>query len=210
MNLNSFEMTSSLLQEVSLYTGRWDLVLASVILFAAFLLCIPFKRNVNWQTHGTYAAFIIALFTEMFGFPLTIYFISSYFGQVVFQSTFLDYMTSIGMPIGYIITGVGLLLVIFGWRPIYRTEDMVTKGPYRLLRHPQYLGFLLITGGWLIHWPTVPTIIMWPVLVLLYYKLAKKEEKEMEKKFGEKYELYKESVPMFIPKLRLFRASSIL
>lgn len=119
----------------------------------------------------------------MFGFPLTIYFISSYLGQVLFQNTFLDYMTSIGTPIGYIITGVGLLLVIAGWRPIYRTEDMVTRGPYRLLRHPQYLGFLLITGGWLIHWPTVPTIIMWPVLVLLYYKLAKKEEKEMDKLF---------------------------
>ncbi len=199
-----------MLQEISLYTGRWDLVFASVILFGAFLFCIPFKKNVNWRSHGAYAAFIIALFTEMFGFPLTIYFISSYLGQVMFQNTFLDYMTSIGMPIGYIITGVGLLLVITGWRPIYRTEDMVTKGPYRLLRHPQYLGFLLITGGWLIHWPTVPTIIMWPVLVLLYYKLAKKEEKEMEKKFGEKYKLYKEGVPMFIPKLRLFRASSIL
>ena len=203
-------MSSSILQEISLYTGRWDLVLASVILFAAFLLCIPFKKCADWRTHGTYAAFIIALFTEMFGFPLTIYFISSYLGQVVFQNTFLDYMTSIGMPIGYIITGVGLLFVIAGWRPIYRTDGMVISGPYRLLRHPQYLGFLLITGGWLIHWPTIPTILMWPILVFLYYNLAKKEEKEMEKRFGEKYKLYKESVPMFIPKLHVSRVGNVI
>ncbi len=203
-------MSGSILQEISLYTGRWDLVLASVILFAAFLLCIPFKKSADWRTHGTYAAFIIALFTEMFGFPLTIYFISSYLGQVVFQNTFLDYMTSIGMPIGYIITGVGLLFVIAGWRPIYRTDGMVISGPYRLLRHPQYLGFLLITGGWLIHWPTIPTILMWPILVFLYYNLAKKEEKEMEKRFGEKYKLYKESVPMFIPKLHVSHVGNVI
>lgn len=201
--MNAYEVSSSMIQEISLYTGRWDLVLVSIILFAAFILFIPFKKNVHWKTHGTYAAFIIALFTEMFGFPLTIYFISSYLGQVVFQNTFLDYMSSIGMPIGYIITGAGLLLVIAGWRPIYRTDNMVISGPYRLLRHPQYLGFLLITGGWLIHWPTIPTIIMWPILVFLYYKLAKKEEKEMEERFGEKYREYKQSVPMFIPKLHV-------
>ena len=209
MNLNPYEMSSYLLEEISLYTGRWDLVLASVILFAIFLLCIPFEKNVNWRTHGAYTAFIIALFTEMFGFPLTIYFISTYFAQVVFQNTFLDYMTSIGMPIGYIITGIGLLFVIAGWRPIYRSKDIVTRGPYRLLRHPQYLGFLLITGGWLIHWPTIPTMVMWPILVFLYYNLAKREEKEMEKRFGEKYKEYKQSVPMFIPKLRLSRISSV-
>lgn len=202
------EGSISLLQQMSIYTGRWDLLVISIIFFTAFLLLIPFKKNVNWRTHGTYAAFIIALFTEMFGFPLTIYFISSYFSQLTFQNTFLDYMTSIGMPIGYIITGTGLLFVIAGWRSIYRSDGIVIKGPYRFLRHPQYLGFLLITGGWLIHWPTIPTIIMWPILLFLYYNLAKKEEKEMERRFGEKYEQYKQSVPMFIPTLHPYRTIS--
>lgn len=182
------------------YTDRWDLVLASIILFVAFLLFIPFRKKVGWRTHGVYSSFIIALFAEMFGFPLTIYFVSSYFGRITFQNEFLSYMNLVGMPIGLIITGFGLLLVIVGWRPIYRSkEELVTQGVYRYVRHPQYLGLILVTLGWLIHWPTIPTAVMWPILVIMYYKLAKKEEKELEGKFGERYLLYKKNVPMFIP-----------
>ena len=94
------------------------------------------------------------------------------------------------------------MLVIAGWRPIYRSkEDLVIQGVYHYVRHPQYLGFLLVTLGWLIHWPTVPTAVMWPILVVMYYKLARREEKEMEERFGGRYLLYKENVPMFIPRV---------
>ncbi len=190
------------LESFDLYTGRWDLVVASIVLFAAFLLFIPFRKKVGWRAHGAYTSFIIALFAEMFGFPLTIYFISSYFGRISFQNDFLSYMNSTGMPIGLIITGFGLLLVVAGWRPIYRAkEELVTKGVYHYVRHPQYVGLLLVTLGWLIHWPTIPTLVMWPILVVMYYRLAKQEEKEMEERFGERYLLYKENVPMFIPRV---------
>ena len=187
-----------------LYTDRWDLVLVSIVLFAAFLLLLPFRKRVSWRAHGTYTGFIIALFAEMFGFPLTIYFISSYFGRIGFQNEFLDYMSSSGMSVGLVITGLGLLLVIAGWRYIYRSkEEIVIKGVYSYVRHPQYLGLILVTLGWLVHWPTIPTAAMWPIIVIMYYRLARKEEKEMEERFGDRYLLYKENVPMFVPKFSI-------
>jgi protein-S-isoprenylcysteine O-methyltransferase Ste14 len=187
-----------------LYTDRWDLVLVSIVLFAAFLLLLPFRKRVSWRAHGTYTSFIIALFAEMFGFPLTIYFISSYFGRIGFQNEFLDYMSSSGMSVGLVITGLGLLFVIAGWRYIYRSkEEIVIKGVYSYVRHPQYLGLILVTLGWLVHWPTIPTAAMWPIIVIMYYRLARKEESEMEERFVDRYLLYKENVPMFIPKFSI-------
>ena len=197
-------MINSFLAE--LFIGRWDLVFISTILFVAFLFLIPVRKKSGWKTHGVYTGFIIALFAEMFGFPLTIYFISSTFNFLNFPNQFLEYMSFYGMPVGLVITFIGLLLVVTGWRKVYRNalnHKIAVKGIYAYVRHPQYLGLIMITLGWLIHWPTVPTIIMWPILVVMYYKLAKKEEKEMEIEFGEKYLQYKRNVPMIFPRIKI-------
>jgi protein-S-isoprenylcysteine O-methyltransferase Ste14 len=96
----------------------------------------------------------------------------------------------------------GIFLVVFGWGRIYRAKDrLVTTGIYAQIRHPQYLGFLLITGGIGFLWPTFSTVLMWPILVFLYYRLAKEEETKMEEKFGGEYREYKEAVPRFLPRL---------
>jgi protein-S-isoprenylcysteine O-methyltransferase Ste14 len=114
------------------------------------------------------------------------------FSSVIFPDVIL--------PISNIMILAGIFLVVFGWRRIYRAKDkLVTKGIYAQTRHPQYLGFLLITGGIDFLWPTFSTLLMWPLLVFLYYRLAKEEEAKMEETFGEEYREYKKSVPRFLP-----------
>jgi protein-S-isoprenylcysteine O-methyltransferase Ste14 len=97
----------------------------------------------------------------------------------------------------------GILLIVLGWMQIHRAKGrLVTDGLYKFVRHPQYLGILLLTSGLLVLWVTIPTAVMWPILVYLFVRLARREEKEMEKKFGEAYLEYKRGVPMFFPFLR--------
>jgi protein-S-isoprenylcysteine O-methyltransferase Ste14 len=105
------------------------------------------------------------------------------------------------VPISNIVILSGIFLVIFGWQKIYKAKDtLVTNGIYAQTRHPQYLGFLLITGGIIFLWPIFSTALMWPILVFLYIRLAKEEELKMEEKFGNQYGEYKKKVPRFIPK----------
>jgi protein-S-isoprenylcysteine O-methyltransferase Ste14 len=109
-----------------------------------------------------------------------------------------------GIAIGTPILVIGAFLIVKGWLRIHKAFSrggaLVTDGIYRVVRHPQYLGLLLFTLGWLIHWPTIVGAAMWPLLALVYYRLAKREERELGSVFGEEYRRYRDAVPMFIPK----------
>jgi protein-S-isoprenylcysteine O-methyltransferase Ste14 len=138
----------------------------------------------------------------MYGFPLTIYFITSFFGAELFPYQFVEYMMIFGAPVGYTITIIGAILVILGWRAIHKSKGvLVTNGAYSYVRHPQYLGLILISLGWFIHWPAIPTAIMLPILIFVYYKLAKEEELELEREYSEAYREYKRKTPMFLIRL---------
>ena len=98
---------------------------------------------------------------------------------------------------------MGILLIVFGWKGIHEAKgEIVTKGIYSYVRHPQYLGFLLLTFGMNLEWMTFFTVLLWPVIAVLYYRLAKTEEKYSEELFGEEYRKYKRTVPMFVPRIR--------
>lgn len=185
---------------LTIQRGRWEWVAASIAVFLAFLALIPVRLKRDWRSHGIYAAFVISLFAEMFGFPLTAYFLSILLGLTFFERQFMLYMYKIGMPLGSLITFMGVLLVVLGWREVYRAKDrLATRGLYSYLRHPQYLGLLLVTAGWLVHWPTIPGLVMWPLLVLLYYRLSVREEKYLAETFGNEYWAYAEKTPGLLP-----------
>ncbi len=197
------------------YPQNWIYVIANLILLSLFVLLIGFRRKVARLPTSIYLAFLVALYIEMYGFPLTMYFFSWAFGSgsvstlwgLLIGFTGYDLFVSIFMgvivPISNVIVLTGMLLVIFGWKQIFRTKDkLVTTGVYSRVRHPQYLGFLLITLGMNVLWVTFSTLLLWPVLAFLYYRLAKEEDKQMEEKFGEEFLEYKSKVPTFIPRLR--------
>ncbi|HDZ17213.1 hypothetical protein LCGC14_1681820 [marine sediment metagenome] len=191
------------------------MVVVYSVLFGSFIIFIPFKKKIQRRTTGVYLAFVIALAFEMFGIPLSIYIITWLFGiyypiDAVWGHTLYPFIGLTGMWIGTALNVVGIIFIIRGWKKIYREywgqeldkRKLVTTGIYRYIRHPQYSGFIIITLGLLIHWATIPLIIMLPILVLLYYKLSKKEEKLLEEEFGDKYLEYKREVPRFFPNPR--------
>ena len=197
----------------------WGFVVLNIALFSLFILFIRFRRRVTRLPSSIYLAFIVALFTEMYGFPLTMYIISWLFGSTfpgclwyplavltgedLFTSIFLGFI----LPVSNIIILLGILLIIFGWRRIYRAKgQLVTTGIYGHVRHPQYLGFLLFTLGMNVLWITFSALLLWIILAVLYYRLAKKEDKELEERFGEEYLNYKRDVPMLMPRIHRTRS----
>jgi len=205
--------------------GMWPVVIFNIGLFLFFAISfIEPKKKFEWKTMGAFIGFIAALFTEMYGFPLTIYLLSGWMGQsypvlnpfshphghlwLVFFGLGDSHLA---MTILHIISNIiilgGFLLLHQGWKLIHEAkgQKLVTEGIYSHVRHPQYSGLFLITIGFLIQWPSLTTIIMWPILMFAYYKLAMREEKDVEKQFGEEYAAYRNRVPAFIPKFSIRR-----
>lgn len=195
--------------------GHWGMTFIMIVLglwvVTKFLVPQNWKE---WSRAGVLQAFIVALYVEMYGFPLTIYLLTSFLGFEIPWLHFKGHLWAallglgetgamIEMFIGLSIVVVGISLIFRGWRLVYkaRKEDrLVTEDVYAYVRHPQYTGIYLAVFGQLVHWPTLPTLLLFPLIIWLYYSLAKKEEKSMLEKFGKDYENYMREVPMFFPK----------
>lgn len=195
--------------------GHWGFVVILIVV-ASWLLYRFAAPNSwrEWAGAGLVQAFIIALYAEMYGFPLTIYLLMGFFGIDIplyaqsghLWASLLGYGrigAVIEMLFGSVFVVSGLVLLIVGWREVYRARregHMASGGLYALMRHPQYAGIMLAVFGQIVHWPTVFTVALFPVIVFVYVRLAHKEEKEMLDRFGRAYRDYLEQVPMFLPR----------
>lgn len=199
--------------------GLWGLVILNSAVFILFALTF-FKPRTGreWRSFGAFSAFLVALFAEMYGFPLTIYLLSGWL-----QSRYpgVDWLSHdaghlLEMLFGwrtnphfgpfhivsFVLIGAGFLLTASAWRVLYAAQQrgvLATTGPYDYVRHPQYVGFVVVLFGFLVQWPTLLTLVMFPVLVVMYLRLAKQEEREVRTRFGEVYDRYAERVPAFLP-----------
>lgn len=201
--------------------GLWALVVFHVGIFVFFgLSFLRPRRRPEWRSMGAFAAFLVALYTEMYGFPLTIYLLTSWLGRFpvpepfahasgnLWASLFLSgWGGGLFMGLGGVVILLGVVLMAKGWQAIYGGQGrLVTGGIYGKVRHPQYAGLGLLVLGALIQWPTLLTAVMAPVLLVSYARLAWREERELEARFGEAYRAYRQRVPAFIPRRRLSHA----
>jgi len=201
--------------------GQWGFVLIWTLLGSLFIAFVPFYKKSQRKPASVYIAFMVAMAFEMFGIPMSMYILAWMFGDkipegIFWGHTLVGQFGYIGMYIGTVLAIIGIVLVVLGWKEVYKRYwskeegkgELVTDGIYRYIRHPQYTGFMLITLGMLLDWATLPMLIMWPIMAVLYYRLAKKEEGYMLEQFGERYAEYRQKTGMFLPSLHLSKTSA--
>lgn len=195
------------------HSGAWIIAIFMIVIASwVFYRYIAPKNWREWTGAGLVQAFIIALYAEMYGFPLTIYFLVRFFGldRTTLNASLWSTLFGVGetgmiipMIIGYAFLFIGIGIFIEGWRELYRAhekKELATTGLYSLVRHPQYTGlFIGLFGEGVVHWPTIFSVALFPVIVIVYVFLARREEKHMLKEFGAEYIAYKERTPMFFP-----------
>jgi protein-S-isoprenylcysteine O-methyltransferase Ste14 len=201
--------------------GLWSLVLINSVVFILFAYSF-FKPQTprDWRSFSAFSAFLVALFAEMYGFPLTIYFMS---GWLQSRYPSIDWFSHdaghlLEMLFGwktnphfgpfhvlsFVLIGGGFVLISAAWRVLYdaqRRHELATTGAYSYVRHPQYVGFILVMLGFLVQWPTLLTLAMFPILVIMYVRLAHHEEREARSEFGEAYDRYAAGTPAWLPQL---------
>lgn len=201
--------------------GLWSLVIINSAIFILFAYSFaPPRTSRDWRSFGAFSAFLVALFAEMYGYPLTIYLLSGWLSTRYPGINWLSHDAGhlLEMLFGWranphagpfhiasqVFIIAGFWIIATGWRVLYRAQklgQLATTGAYSYVRHPQYVGFVMVLTGFLLQWPTLLTVMMYPVLVYMYFRLAKREEQDARSQFGTAYDRYASEVPAFFPRL---------
>jgi len=200
--------------------GLWTLVILNsfIFIFFAFSFTKPTTKR-DWRSLGVFSAFILALFTEMYGFPLTIFFLSGWLAE---QYPGVDFLSHENGHLLHTLLGfegdphfdplhiasnlfilAGFYMLATAWNVLHKAQQqgkVAVDGLYQKIRHPQYVGFVVIMFGFLLQWPTIPTVVLFPIMTFVYLRLAKAEEKDSVKQFGQEYLDYAARTPAFIPR----------
>ena len=200
--------------------GLWSLVIINSLVFIIFAFSFAKPQTPrDWRSFSAFSAFLVALFTEMYGFPLTIYLLSGWLSTRFPEINWFSHDSGHLLEeifgwranphfgpfhiLSNIFIVAGFFLLAASWKVLYaaqRAHRLATTGPYARVRHPQYIGFVLIMFGFLLQWPTILTLIMFPILVFMYVRLARYEEREARVEFGEAYTRYETNTPAFFPR----------
>ena len=209
------------MNETASQYGLWSLVILNSLVFIIFAFSFFKPRTQrDWRSFGAFSAFLVALFTEMYGFPLTIYFLSGWLQSNYPDVNWLSHDAGhlLEMLFGWkanphlgpfhmlslVFIGGGFWLLAAAWRVLWaaqRSHVLALTGPYARIRHPQYVAFVLIMFGFLLQWPTLLTLAMFPVLTYMYVRLAHREEREAAAEFGAAYARYAAATPAFLPRM---------
>ena len=200
--------------------GLWTLVIINSAIFIMFAYSFaPPQNKRDWRSLGAFSGFLVALFAEMYGYPLTIFLLSGWLANNYPQIDWLAHDSGhlLEMMFGWetnphfgpfhiasnVLIFGGFILIASAWKTLHRAQRqgrLATEGWYARMRHPQYVGFILVMTGFLFQWPTILTLAMYPILVFMYVRLAHREEAEVRRELGEEYERYARNVPAWIPR----------
>jgi protein-S-isoprenylcysteine O-methyltransferase Ste14 len=203
--------------------GLWSLVVINIAIFATFAYSFVRPRTArDWRSFGAFTSFLVALFVEMYGFPLTIYLLSEWLQRRYPRLDLLSHdaghlwETLLGWQgnphlnplhlLSNLLIAFGFIVLARSWPVLYAAQqrgELATTGPYAYVRHPQYTAFVVIMFGFLLQWPTLLTLVMFPILTWAYVRLARREEAEVRARFGPAYARYAGVTPAYVPRLRL-------
>jgi len=180
--------------------GLWPLVAINTAVFVLFAFSFTRPKTArDWRSFGAFSAFVVALF----GYPLTFYLLSGWLGS---RFPALDRLTHNSGHLWEALMGAKgdphlnpLHLLSYVLYRAQRAHQLATTGTYARVWHPQYAAFVLIMLGFLAQWPTILTLLMFPILVAMYVRLARREEGEALAEFGDAHAAYAAVTPAFFP-----------